>query len=728
MADDERRPRGRERVILGEAERKEVRKKERSESLARPVADDGVSTENPTWLELGGLTAAVFLSTLALSSLVLALIGHLEGWAALLVAVVSTVAFLVVARRLKTTWSFAPWSWLEAGILAAILLVSAVQFFPGAPLAAKNRDPGVYINSAVAIARDGTTSIKDPVFDDVGREGVHVAEVDGQLDPRLVTSIGDLPWHKRTYRGFPVDPDDGTRLRPSFFHLWPATLATGYDLGGRTLMFNMTPVFMLTAVALLFLATRRAFGLVAATVTGSLLMVNMLEVWQAKFPTAEALSQFLYGGALLAVALALRTRSRTAAGVGGFLVGMGFVARPEGLFVALFALGVVALLWALEAVDGRVIAFTVGLVPLFVFGLYEAYVEAADYSASQKGLPGFRLVALGLVLIVVGAFVIRFARSRRFTERLRQVPPARAAQWAGLAVAILLILFFAFAWFRPQILGTTYHIDKEGESARAYDEINLQRLSWFTSIPVMGFALLALLYGAYRRWSATVWAVLLPGLLIMPVLIWEPRIAPNLMWWGRRYVPVVIPTLMMLAGAFAAFVWARRGDHQKQLRIATVAVVVVLCGLMFRHADDLWGHREFDGSMQVIDQLDDLAGDDDVFVWKPLGDQTANFGMAPVTWLGLPSLMGPPRITDEVMGAYADAFGGRTVFLVTESPDPPPQMEDSLELVRHIDEDLTVFEQTLEERPNGPFDPIPVDLYVWRYTGGAAASDTNPAA
>ena len=30
-----------------------------------------------------------------------------------------------------------------------------------------------------------------------------------------------------------------------------------------------------------------------------------------------------------------------------------------------------------------------------------------------------------------------------------------------------------------------------------------------------------------------------------PVLIWEPRIAPNLMWWGRRFVPMILVTLLL---------------------------------------------------------------------------------------------------------------------------------------------------------------------------------------
>ena len=60
-------------------------------------------------------------------------------------------------------------------------------------------------------------------------------------------------------------------------------------------------------------------------------------------------------------------------------------------------------------------------------------------------------------------------------------------------------------------------------------------------------AVAALVVGVRARWSAARWVLVLPGLVIAPVLIWEPRIAPDLMWWGRRYVPMVVPTLLLLA-------------------------------------------------------------------------------------------------------------------------------------------------------------------------------------
>lgn len=672
-------------------------------------AEQAREVEAPTWLELGGLVVVVAGAAVAVLSLVSAWAGVHNGLLALVLGLGATAALVVVAAR-RATWAPAPWSWVPAVALAAVLVVAATQFFPGFPLAAKNQDPGVYVNHAVAIAREGSDSIPDPVF----ATGAEVRFVGGE--PLLVTEAGDLPWHRRTYRGFPADPDDDERLLPSFFHLWPATLATAHDLGGTRALYNLTPLCALGAVALLFLATRRALGLVAATVAAGLLSVNMLEVWQAKLPTAEALSQFLYCGALLAVALALSTRWRVAAGVAGALVGMGFVARPEGLYVAAMAAGVLALLWAFDAFDRRAQAFAAGMAPPLLLGAYQAYLRASDYSANQGGLPSAPLVVAGVVALAVGAAGLRWLRGQRFpvVERVRALDHARTARVVGLALAALFGVFLLIAWFRPQLFGQNVRLDKEGELSRGYDELNLRRLTWFVTLPGLLAAWGALVAGVWRRWSLATWAVVLPGVLVAPVLIWEPRIAPALMWWGRRYVPMVLVALLVLVGAAAATVWDLRSRHRTVLRVGVVVVVIGLAGLMFRQSNDLWGHREYGGSLGVVGQLEDVAdGRAVAFVWQAQTEQTANFGVTPLTWMGLPSLTGPPQPTAESLVAIQQALGGRPLYLVTQGPAAPPRAEPVLELERRIVTELSVFERTLEERPTAT-QQIPVDLSVWR--------------
>lgn len=666
--------------------------------------------EAPTGLEIAGLVGALALASVAVASLALAELGAHDGITALVIGVAVAIAFTAMVLRRRRDWALAPWSWPTAGALALVLVVAAAQFFPGFPLAAKNRDPGVYVNHAVAIARQGSITLHDPVF----ATGAEVVMDDGEA--RIVTDDGDVAWRKLPYRAFPTDPDDPEHLLPDFFHLWPATLATAYDLGGRTGLFNLTPLLALGAVALLFLATRRAFGLVAATVAAGLLAVNELQVWQAKFPTAESLSEFLYAGALLAIVLALRTRWRPAAAIAGGLVGVGFLARPEGIVVVGLAAIGLALLWALDRIDGRATAFAVGLAPLLLFATYEAYGRGSRYAGAQEGLPSFAQAMAGAVLLVLAAVALRLvtARGPAVVERARALDTDRVLAVLGYGLVGLFALFLAVAWFRHRLFGANYRINKAGDRTRGFDELNLRRLAIFLTPLALAAAVGALLVGVRRRWDAARWVLVLPGLLIAPVLIWEPHIAPDLMWWGRRYLPMVVPTLLVLVGVAAALLWERRGSAQSLVRIGTAVVVLALGAYMLRQSSDLWGHEEFGGSLEVIDQLDAVAGGEDVaFVWYPGSTQVTNFAMTPFTWLGLPALTGSPRPTPEGLLALQRALGDRPLYLVADGDEPPPGMASVLEEERHIVTEMGEFEHSFESRPRTNR-PIPVDLTVWR--------------
>jgi len=687
------------------------------------VTDRNGTLEAPTPLELGGVVAVSLGASVAVLSLLLATVGAHEGWVALLGGVGLTAAGVAVAAK-RRTWSPAPWSWPTAAALAVVLVVAAAQFFPGFPLAAKNRDPGVYVNHAVAIARQGDTTLTDPVAD----TGAELVVTDGIA--RIVTDAGEVAWRKLPYRSFPTDPDDPDHILPDFFHLWPSTLATAYDLGGTRALFNLTPLFAVGGVGLLFLAARRAFGLFAATVAAGLLAVNELMVWQAKFPTAESLAVFFYAGALLAVALALSTRWRVAAALGGALVGVGFVARPEGIVVVALAAIVLAGLWVIDRLDGRAWAFAAGLAPLLLLGTWQAYGRGSRYARLQQGLPSLKEAVAGAVLLVLVAVVARLVRARVLAagpsdsglsaglgRRWAALDRGRAVRLVGYALIGLFVAFLLVAWFREDLLGQNYRIDKRGERSRGYDELNLKRLALFITPMALVAAVGALVIGVRARWSATRWVLVLPGLVIAPVLIWEPRIAPDLMWWGRRYVPMVVPTLLLLSAVALAWLWERRGRAQVHLRVGVAVLLVAMGVWMVRQSSDLWGHEEFGGSLGVIEQLEEVAaGDDVVFVWEGGSTMGPNFAVTPFTWLGLPGLSGPEDPSANTLLALQEALGGRPLYLVADGAEPPPRAAGVLEEERRIVTELSEFEHGLANRPRQAR-PVPVDLTVWRLVG-----------
>ena len=71
--------------------------------------------------------------------------------------------------------------------------------------------------------------------------------------------------------------------------------------------------------------------------------------WYARFPMTEIPALALLAGGIWLWAVAAPARPRTAAGVAGFLLGLTFLMRPDGLFTV----GAVALLAAWLLATGR---------------------------------------------------------------------------------------------------------------------------------------------------------------------------------------------------------------------------------------------------------------------------------------------------------------------------------------------------------------------------------------
>ena len=138
---------------------------------------------------------------------------------------------------------------------------------------ASARIPGAYVSHAIAIARTGSTPAYERPDRWTGRASRRV-EVTRE-DP-----VGRFPaiW---------IEDRDTQRVVLQFYHLWPALLASAFAAGGYTGLVNLTPLCGVLAVLLVALAARRAFGLLAGALAGLLLATNMLEVWQAKYPSNE---------------------------------------------------------------------------------------------------------------------------------------------------------------------------------------------------------------------------------------------------------------------------------------------------------------------------------------------------------------------------------------------------------------------------------------------------------
>lgn len=683
-----------------------------SPSRTASLEPQAPGTDQLTLGEAGGLIAVTALAAVGTVSLVLAQLGRHDGLLALLGGLLLTTGLVGGATRLGGALPRLRVDPAELGLLAVVLLASLWFFLPGFPYASVDKDPGAYVAHAFLISRDGHIDVEDPVL---------AAGVTPEYD-----LAGRFP-------GLWTSDEDPTTVTSQFFPYYSSLLATADDLAGPRAVFNLNPVLAALSVALFTLAARRALGTGTAAVTAALLVTSMMQVWQAKYPSTEVTAQLLLAGAMLGAVLATSRRSAgpastAAALVSGVCLGTGFLVRPDGfLYVAMAAAAASAVIAASRA-DRRLVALAAGVGLTLPYAFYNAYATRDHYSAAN-GVPRPALLLAVLGLLVGAGFLAREVLSR-IAERRPQLTEAAARQarrWqrpaGALAVVLVGVLLLAL-YHRETLLGWDYEINSfsDGEVVRAYNERNMIWLSWYTTrlglvVTWIGLGVLAL-----QRWQAPRFILALPGLALLPLYAFDARVSMRLMWWVRRFVPAVLPALVLLMAV--AIAWAignrlRSSGARWGLRLAGAAVLVFLLSRFTSQSLPLRSHSEMAGSWDMAAAVAETAGDDDGIFLYPrhehgLFDPIRNTPGA-VWWIFDQTTARLPEGYDiSTIDAYRAAFPDQPVYLVTDTDTLPDDLPaDRFELANQVVGELTVWEEMLHRRPTDPV-TISQGMSIWR--------------
>ncbi len=666
------------------------------EVLSRPVI-------NLSELIVGGAVLAVAL--LAWGALALA---HL-GWFSLGSAIgVWAVALAVVAAGCWR-WARATVRVDRAGCVGVIVLaaIAAFMVLPGFHYGVTDKDPGGYVAHAMSIARTGSYKIIDPTLD--GR-------IPG--GPVLTSPGARFP-------GVWLRGDGSDVVVPQFYHLWPALLAVSDSAASERGIANTAPLLGILAILAAALALRRAVvaapwgsettGLACGGIAGLLFSTNMLEVWQAKYPSSEISAQLLFIGALLGLVIALTTGWRPAAGAAGLLVGVSFLDRGDGVILILLAVAGLAATIAARRWDSRATWFAVGLGVVLPHAFWQAYSydAAGRYSAANSvpSLPKLIVAIVGLLLVGValrplGSRVIRWAAG------------IRVQRWLGLALTAVAALLVALGFLRSRLFGASYAIFS-GVRQRSFDDQIMQRLSWFVSVPGFALMLLGIAVVAVRRWGSALWILALPLLVIFPVYGYKARNSTRLMWWTRRYLPTVLPLILLMIAlalgvALTAVIAHKHGIQQWlsgrrvwTLRLAAFASILGLLAFYLGESWPLRNHDEFGGSFAISRRIASAAGGKQgVFLWQrsPACCLFAESLFGSAIWLErnqISALLPSKAALDAgYINSFAKGFPGQPVFVVWHGQQQPTLPGVRLTATDRIVTSLQYWEESDLHRPD----------------------------
>ncbi|MDQ2846949.1 MAG: glycosyltransferase family 39 protein [Actinomycetota bacterium] len=656
-----------------------------------------------TVAELGLIVLAGGIAVLGTVGLIAAQIG-IFGWPSLISGtVVVGIGLLAVVARLRI-----PKIVLDPiGLITALAVVAlaAFMFFPGFHFGTGDRDPGVYMETGAAIARTGSLTIPSGV---AGTAGLPVQPFSlGVLWPGL--------W----------DSGNGTgSIVPQFYHFWTALLGAAFLVRGFGAESNLTPLIGVLAVVVAVLIARRVGGPVAAVFTGALLPTMMMQVWQAKYPSSEMIAQLLFLAGVLCLLIAVQAASSAAALLAGIFAGVGYLARADGILLIIIAACCLAVLWLLRRCDRRAGWFLVGLVPVTAYGAYQGYVWAKAYTDSN--LPSGSLIFGGIFVVVMLSLSLR-PLVPRLADRINEWADSHRTQyWLAMAAIVGSAAFFLWAVWRPN--GGQDLINYNGVMIRSYDEESLYWLSWFFTWPALVLVIVGIAVLLLTRWSSTSGLIVVPVVLLLPLYLWHVRNSPYLMWWGRRFVPTLVPGMIILIAVALAAVWSTRSTWIAwAARLLTIAGVVAIAWVYVGQSAPLRHHDEMAGSYNVTANMAALAGGQQgVFLWDSsgpcCGQPSLLFGGPLLMYDGEVSVSLPTDVPaiGAYVAAYAKRFPDRPLFVVfqggTLSPQVRAQLADfTVTAVQRVQTSMPIWEQSAVHRPDHATG-IAVDITVYRLT------------
>lgn len=653
-------------------------------------------------------------------------------------ALLARPAMRVAATRARA-FGVVPW-WAVAGVFAVVIGFGVLAFLTSANDVLVRRDPGSYAMSATWLSTHGTIEMPN-----------HAAAFGG-TDPNLVLASQGFYPH-------------GGHIIPQFMTGVPVLMAIGGWANGVSGVLHMNAI--IGAFGLL------AFGGVVARLVGvrwaapAVLTVALvqpqLDFMRATYsePSAQLI---LLGGLAVVLDAFLVGRLRPMAApdigraggddrsdatsqeardcrqalvVGGLVLGLVSVVRIDAIADLLPLIPFAGWLAFHRQRAWRSLAIGVGaglLVGAFVcVFLTLPYTKHLGRDIALAG--GGFVVTLPLTIIAVRAAWASRKPGSATANRIR------SAKWPA-AAAIGMLVVGAFFAVRPYVMtsrsnpnsGGAYYIGQVQrylgmpvDPTRSYYENSVRWLSWYFGWATIALALVGATWLAYeqvkgrrRQWMPA-WFVFV-GMSI--AVLYTPSITPDHPWADRRFVPVVIPAVVLLAFAAVALIVERvelRSWEPGVVPAFRSVVAVVVAAAVVLPA--WWGSRHVftlqteKGEVAMVDSVCDQL--------KP-GDAVLAFGAAAVSaWPGTMRIMCgvPTGYLDgrnnvealERIGERVQAQGGRLMILVDGDNDRlrvpgdiswPAQPTYSL-LTNEVG-------HTLVTRPDKP-SPLPFSIWLGQF-------------
>jgi hypothetical protein len=484
-------------------------------------------------------------------------------------------------------------------------------------------------------------------------------------------------------------------------HLLPVTLGLAGVYFGQSALFSANIVFAGLALLVFFGLARRVLrsgGLALLAMVALGLTVPMVYVARDTF--SEPLTMLFLTGGLSLVYRAGQSRRPRDFALAAFVGACSAMMRVDSYaslvgFVAAAAMICVvaapverrrAALCAAAAVAG-------GAGPTVIGWMDVAWLSRQYYWSQHANI----IALLKLIIVLVVALPVLVAVSwwspvqRLLTRPSTRRVVARAAI-GGLLLAFAVLISRPW-WYLPKqatVNPTLANLQRSSglpaDGLRLYSE---QTVHWFAMylgwptvvLAVLGYSLLLHRFLAHREYALA--GPLVAGLALSALYLWNPQIYPDQPWAMRRYVPVVLPLLLIAAvvglqllGQLAAgerrVRWLRT-ERQPWLRrgaaVASAVAGLLLVLVPWVVLRPVWTIRQEGGQYQQLAALCTALPAKAAVVELDSAAQ-AGYGQTLRAYCDVPTFALPGASQDQLAAMSAAAQrSGRVLYALASTPD-----------------------------------------------------------
>jgi hypothetical protein len=467
-------------------------------------------------------------------------------------------------------------------LLLILLLGSAVVYFRPHEYVLGGIDPGSYMNIAATMARTGDFVIED--------------EWTGILRQFPETTLREQPPQWRTrylqFVGWYIDDNDPTRLIPQFFPFHPALIAVGVSLAGLYGGLFVTPLWGTLSLVTIYLLSRRLFNPNVALLAATLYAITPIHIYFARYPSTEPLTLLLVFSGLLGFQAVWDERegSRLWGLFGGAAFGVAFLTRIDLPLVALLILGWLILVrWQKRWTPGWR-TFTVTTAVLSLHAGLSAILLNAPYMWNTYGsllnvIRNKWVVQLGLIGAGMLTAVMLWLMWRQSWQQFRAGRVAHFINGSGfrwlLAGGVVALSGFAY-FIRPLLEPVrSYSTWPTGTTAWVLDGENWLRMGWYLTPLGLTLATLGLAWLLQRASFNRLGFFLSVGILTTLQYVYKIFNTPYHIYAMRRYVPIVLPMLMIYTAVFIIYFYQSR-PHRLVKVGAGILTIGLMAGLLYQ--------------------------------------------------------------------------------------------------------------------------------------------------